>query len=336
VTPPLFRLLVVGVGSIGERHVRCFQATGRVEVSICEIQSALRETVAERYGIGRAYADMPSALSDSHDAVVIATPAPLHIPQATAAVRAGYHVLIEKPLSTTRDGVAELKQLAGLRKVVTAVAYVYRAHPVLAAMRDALHSGRFGRPLQVVVVSGQHFPHYRPAYRATYYRDRATGGGAIQDALTHTVNAAEWIVGPIDSLAADAAHQLLDGVDVEDTVHVVARHGNVMGSYCLNQHQAPNETTITVVCERGTTRFEYQQNRWRWQIDPADTWHDEIGLPLQRDQLFTRQANLFLDAIQQGSPPSCTLEGGAQTLAVNLAILAAVQERRWVEVDRSL
>jgi predicted dehydrogenase len=120
---------------------------------------------------------------------------------------------------------------------------------------------------------------------------------------------------------------------VEDTVHVVARHGNVLGSYCLNQHQAPNESTITVVCERGTARFEYHQNRWRWQVDPVDAWHDEAGAALQRDQLFTRQANLFLDAMENGTPPACSLADGAQTLAVNLAILTAVQERRWVEVD---
>ncbi len=71
------------------------------------------------------------------------------------------------------------------RGLIAGVAYPYRAHPTLAAMRDAIASGRFGKPLEVVVVAGQHFPTYRPAYRDIYYRDRATGGGAIQDALTH-------------------------------------------------------------------------------------------------------------------------------------------------------
>ena len=45
-------------------------------------------------------------------------------------------------------------------------------------------------------------------------------------------------------------------MDVEDTVHVLARHGDVLASYSLNQHQAPNEVTLTVVCERGTVRWE--------------------------------------------------------------------------------
>ena len=51
-------------------------------------------------------------------------------------------------------------------------------------------------------------------------------------------------------------HQVLDGVEVEDTVHLLARHGDVLASYCMNQYQAPNETSITVVCERGTAQFQ--------------------------------------------------------------------------------
>ena len=57
------------------------------------------------------------------------------------------------------------------------------------AMKQEIDACRFGRIVQVIAVSGQHFPFYRPAYRETYYTDHATGGGAIQDALTHTINA---------------------------------------------------------------------------------------------------------------------------------------------------
>ena len=148
---------------------------------------------------------------------------------------------MEKPLGTSLEGIETLRQSLGKRNLTAAVAYVYRANPILRAMKEAIAAGRFGRPVQVIAVAGQHFPAYRPAYREIYYRDRATGGGAIQDALTHVFNAAEWLVGPINRLLADAAHQVLEGVTVEDTVHVLARHGSVMGCYSLNQHQAPDE-----------------------------------------------------------------------------------------------
>lgn len=323
------KLLVIGVGSIGERHLRCFLSTGRVEAAFVEVNADLRSAIRERYPVAGAFESLEAGLGWQPTLAVVATPAPLHIPQAIALLNAGVHTLIEKPLSTTTAGINELLTAADRPGLVSGVAYVYRCHPLLTPLRAALQSGRFGRPVELVAVTGQHFPLYRPAYRTIYYNNHASGGGAIQDALTHVLNAGEWLVGPIDRLVVDAAHQVLEGVDVEDTVHVLARHGSVMASYSLNQHQAPNEATFTVVCERGTLRCEFHQHRWRWMAEPAGEWHDETIAPLERDTVFIAQANMFLDAIEGRRPVLCPVSEGLQTLRVNLAALSSVRERRW-------
>jgi predicted dehydrogenase len=325
-------LVIVGVGSIGERHLRCFLATGRAEVSVCEVNPGLRAVMAERYPVKHVFDTYAAALASRPDAVVICTPAHLHVSLAAQAVKNAAHVLIEKPLSTSLAGVDELERQVVDGRLVSAVAYVYRAHPALAAMRASIHRGDFGAPVQIVAVAGQNFPFYRPAYRETYYHDRKTGGGAVQDALTHIINAGEWLVGPTNSLVADLGHLLLEGVSVEDTVHVLTRHGKVMGCFSLNQHQAPNETTITVICERGTARFEYHKCRWRWLSEPGAEWHDEPAGPLERDTLFMLQANAFLDAVLTQRPPLCSLGEAAQTLRVNLAILTSAERRSWERV----
>ena len=322
-------ILIIGVGSIGERHLRCFQATRRAQVSLCELNPVLRTTVAERYQITDVFDNLESALAGKPEAVVVCTPAHLHLPLAVAAAKRGIHLLIEKPLGTTLEGVETLQAEVRERKLVAGVAYVYRAHPALASMREAIRSGRFGEPVQVVGTFGQHFPFYRPAYRETYYQSHATGGGAVQDALTHVVNAGEWLVGPVDRLVADAAHQVLAGVEVEDTVHLMTRHGTVLGAFTLNQHQAPNEGSLTVICKQGTARFEYHNSRWCWQTEPGDAWHDEPGVKLERDTLFTIQAESFLDAMQGTRAPLCNLAEGIQSLRVNLSILRSIQERQW-------
>lgn len=327
-------VLIIGVGSIGERHLRCFQATGRADVSFVEINDELRRTVAGRYQTRGVHANLDAALADHPDSAVIATPAPMHVPIATQLAETGVHLLIEKPLSTTLEGIDRVQRVIQERRLTAAVAYVYRVHPALAAMRKELTSGRFGKPVELVAVSGQHFPTYRPAYRNIYYTDRARGGGAIQDALTHVLNAGEWLVGPIDRLLADAAHQVLEGVDVEDTVHVLTRQGTVMGCYTLNQHQAPNEITLTVVCDGGTVRCEFHEQRWRWMLKPGEAWHDEPVAPLERDALFIAQANRFLDAVEGKAASPCTLDEGIQTLRVNLAALASVEGGMWQSISR--
>ena len=327
------RVLVVGTGSIGERHARCFAATGHAVVSICEPDAQRRRAVVDRYNITEAFDDFDTAVASRPDVAVICTPAHLHIRMAAVMARQGIDLLIEKPLGASLDGIDDLVRAIDDVGVVVRVAYVLQSHPVLADMQAAIRSGEIGEPLELVAVGGQHFPHYRPAYRETYYCDHATGGGAIQDALTHTLNAAEWLIGPIDHLVADAAHQRLPGVEVEDTVHVIARHGSCLASYSLNQHQAPNESTITVVGSRATARFENHHCRWSLNCEPETPWQVQAEATFERDDLFVRQANRFLDVCEHGGGELCTLEAAAQTLRVNLAALESCRSQSWVDVS---
>jgi predicted dehydrogenase len=328
--PSRHRVIIVGAGSIGERHVRCFLATGRADVGFVEPRAEVRQAVAARYPAAPFETLEAAVEAFGPTAAVIATPAPLHVPLATTLAERGVHLLIEKPLSLSMPGVRELATAAEAKRAVVAVAYVYRAHPALAAMRAAVVAGEFGRPLELVAVAGQCFPFYRPAYRETYYARRESGGGAVQDALTHVLDAARWLVGPIDRIVADASHQAIADVDVEDTVHAIARHGPVLASYSLNQHQAPNELTLSVVCERGAARFEYHANRWRSMTTPGGAWNQHgIEAPLERDTLFTRQANAFLEAVEGTSPPLCPLAEGVDTLRATTALLRSLDAGGW-------
>ncbi|WP_166831657.1 Gfo/Idh/MocA family protein [Thalassoroseus pseudoceratinae] len=340
-------ILVIGGGSIGERHVRCFQNSGRATVSLCEINDDLRETVAERYQLQQSFHSLESALNEStFDGAVICTPAHLHVGMAMDLVASGCGILIEKPLSISLEGTRELIAEANGHQLPVSVAYVLRQHPALQAIHECVRQQRFGRPVQISYTGGQFFPLYRPAYRETYYTKHETGGGAIQDALTHTVNAAEWIVGPITRLVADAEHCVLDGVDVEDTVHLLTRHDftenstsdspatipPLLGSFSLNQHQAPNESALTVMCENGIVRFESHNNRWLSCVEPGSDWLVEEAFSLERDDLFIRQANAFLDQLNGKLGPACSLEDALQTLRVNLATLRSVKSGGWEEL----
>ncbi len=327
-------LLIIGVGSIGERHLRCFQATDRVDLSICELNEELRNEVGDRYKISERFDNLETALEQKPDAALIAAPAHLHIPLAQTCAEAGCHLLIEKPLSTSTEGIAELIEFIAKEKLIASVAFVFRAHPVIQAMKNEIDSGRFGKPLQVVTLSGQHFPTYRPAYRDIYYNNHAAGGGLIQDGLPHAMNAVEWLVGPTTRIMADSAHLKLEGVDVEDTVNVISRHGangEVLGSFCSNQHQAANETSITVICQNATVRFEYQRNRWGFLIEPEGAWEYQ-EFTIGRDDLFTHQANAFLDAIEGKSDPACTITEAEHTLKTCLTILKSSQQAPWTPI----
>ncbi|PQO30154.1 Gfo/Idh/MocA family protein [Blastopirellula marina] len=329
--PAQHHVLIVGAGSIGLRHLRCFLATERTAISFVEPREEVRQSIIAEYPAAVGYASLEAALAAAKfDGAVIATPAPMHVPQAIQLLECGLHLLIEKPLTLDIASAEALAAAAAESSSVIGVAYVYRANPLLAQMRDAILSGEYGRPVELIAYGGQNFPTYRPAYRDTYYRDHANGGGAIQDALTHLFNAGQWLIGEMEKIVVDADHMILDGVDVEDTVHALARYsGGIMATYTLNQHQAPNEMSFTVVCQRGTLRWEPTQNRFRIATEPDAGWQEIQIEPLQRDELFARQANSFLDAMEGKSAPLCSLAEGVSTLRANVAALDSWRSGAW-------
>lgn len=330
-------LLVIGTGSIGERHLRCFQQLGRCEsIAFCETRDEQRALIAERYGIPEelAFLDFETALeSAAFDAAVIATPAPTHIPFGIRLAEFGIHQLMEKPLSLSLEGVGAYASLIAEKNLVVAVGYVHRAHPAVAAVKAEIDSGRFGRPLQLRMTSGQAFATLRPAYRDVYFARPEMGGGAINDMITHLYNVGDWLAGPIEKIVTDAEHQALDGVTVEDTVHSMTRQASgAMGSFALNLYQKPNEVVMTVVCEQGTLQIEYAKKRWSWMTEPGGEWtHEAVDMP-EVDVMYRRQNAAFLDAVEGKGEVLCSLEDAVRTLKVNLASHRSVAEKSWQDV----
>jgi len=329
--PP--RLLVIGAGSIGARHLRCFGETGRCSLVFCEPNEARRAEVAGESG-SRGFASWEEAVAaEEIDAAVIAAPPPWHVPTANALAERGIHLLIEKPLALGLEGIGELVEVVERKGVRAAVGFVYRSLPALRRLRDEALAGAVGRLVQVQVQAGQHFPYYRPAYRELYYADPQMGGGLIQDMLPHPLNAVEWIVGPATRVVADAAHAVLPGVGVENTVNVLTRHGEVMGCFSLNQHQPVNEFVITVHGDRGSLRWEMMRHRWLSAAENGGKWTERESFEHGRDDFYRLQANAFLDFLEGKAEAPCPLGDGIATLRSTLAVLESRKSGRWIEVE---
>lgn len=318
-------MLVVGGGSIGERHLRCFLATGKVRASLCDVSAEIRQRLRRDYDLAAVYDDFQAVDLSAFDAVVICTPANLHIRMAKRVAEAGTHILCEKPLSVSFDGVDELVQTIERNGVTFAVAYVLRAMPPMAELKQRIDSGEIGEVKTVTVRSGQHFPTYRPAYREIYYTRHETGGGALQDAATHMLNFVQWCMGPAKSVCCEADHLVLPGVEVEDSTGLLVRFGDnpAIATLALNQFQTNNEGTYEFAGTDGTLRLELPS--WRIGVCKAEEWTWSDSQTFERDDFFVYQAEAFLRTIEDGAPPLCTLAEAADTLR---AILGALESAK--------
>lgn len=327
------RILIVGGGSIGERHLRCFQqvATGAL-IALCDVREEIRAQMTERYQLTSVFASLDEAAKQHWDAAVVCTPAHLHIPHAVALAGAADAIMIEKPLSTSLEDVPKLR--AAWKDKVLNVAYVLRVNPLVRAAKRILDSGELGDLLQLTVNSGQHFPTFRPAYREIYYTRHETGGGAIQDGITHHFNMVQHLAGDFDWIFCDAAHQALEGVEVEDTVHMTGRTGGgkTLVNLTLNQFMAPNESTMQFNCRNGSLKLVFHEQRYGLMKHGDEGWQWSEPGTAERDDVFREQARCFLTAVAGEADVCCTLDEAEHTLKINLAALKSAGIDR-IDID---
>jgi predicted dehydrogenase len=139
------RVAVVGCGYWGPLHIRTFDACPHARVTLAVDLSPERLAhVQERYPNLRTTTDLSKAWGESADAVVVATPAGTHYELARAALLAGKHVLVEKPLTTRSDHARELANLASERGLTLMVGHTFLYHPSVLYLAELLQRGELG------------------------------------------------------------------------------------------------------------------------------------------------------------------------------------------------
>ena len=310
-------VLIVGGGSIGERHARCFTKTNECDVSLCEVDAAKRENHAKAYALKRTFAEFDKVPLAEFDVVVVATPAPFHIPQSLAAARAGCHVLCEKPISNSYDGIQELIDTLKAKKRTGATAFTMRSVNAIRRMRELIDQGRIGKPRFAVANIAQHFPSIRPTYREIYFAKKAMGGGTLFDMCPHSINLMEWYLGPEAEIHCLNDRLVLEGIETDDTAIINTRHQSGAFSHINCTMFARNyRYDVTIHGTEGSLVYDYVKCEVSLYKDgnPTAPPASVEKFPAERDDLYVAQARHFLAATRGERPVACTLEEGWQTL----------------------
>ncbi|MGP3775358.1 Gfo/Idh/MocA family protein [Streptomyces sp. SDT5-1] len=193
---PRTNAAIVGVGMIGAIHARAIRAAGGTVRGVLASSPERSARIADEWDVPVAYPDLDSALADDTvDVVHVCTPNALHAHQAAAALRAGKHVICEKPMATTVADARELEATAAAADRVLAVPFVYRYHPLVREIRARAERGEFGA---WQLVHGSYLQDWMLGEETTNWRvDAALGGPsrAFADIGSHWCDLVEWVAG---------------------------------------------------------------------------------------------------------------------------------------------
>jgi predicted dehydrogenase len=331
------KVLIVGSGGIGRRHLKGYGQTGRAQLAIVEPDATRRAEAMAMFGIEEAYADLDDADLGRFDLAVLCAPANFHVKLMLQCAAAGLAFMVEKPLSVTMDGVDAALAAVAAKKIEARVGYVRRVAEEVLALRQQILSGKIGTLRLAYLNSSQEFPKYRPDFQRTYYARPEMGGGAILDAASHLFDLLVWLMGKPTDVSCMFDRLVLEGTDTEDTCLVAIRFASgAMANVTINQFQKPNTSRFEFIGTDGNLMLEH--SNLQFADDDSGSWKEQRNymeglVPTEAHQArFKLQANAMLDAIEGKPCWLATLDEARDNLRVALAAKQSWLEKRIISL----
>jgi predicted dehydrogenase len=339
------KALFVGLGSIGQRHLRNLKCLERQDLQLSAFRARGGPGVlndrgelnpdadpAEYYDM-TTFASLEAALADRPDITFVTNPTALHVEVATAAAKAGSHVVIEKPLSHSLSGLDELQSAVTAAGVVAAVAYQFRFHPALLAVKSWLDEGRIGRVVSAQMTNGEHMPgwHAYEDYRETYASRRDLGGGAIAT-QSHELDMAVCLFGAPRSVYASGGHLSDLEIDVEDVASLSLGCGGDERPFPVSIHldylRKPPMKQFVIVGTRGTVRCDFLACSAQLTDTGSGESITEAWPEFQRNDMYLAFLRAFLAAITgKGSAVVSIPDAIASVRAIDAAHKSMAEHR---------
>jgi predicted dehydrogenase len=313
------RVVLLGAGSIGRRHLANVVALGHQVAAVYDPDPARLAEVRPRAGDGAVLTTAErEALAVDADVALVCSPTAAHVAQARAAVAHGRHVLIEKPLSHTLDGVDALvaEAAAGGRTVLVGCNLHFL--PSLRLVKRLLAEGRIGTPLSARAHCGYYLPHWRPHtdYRRGYAARQATGGGIILDSI-HEFDYLRWLLGEPREVFCYAGKVSTLEIDTEDSADILLRfdYGAVANVH-LDYLQRTYRRSCELIGEDGVIVWDYISQLVRvYGKDDRRAEDYEESINTERNLMYVGSCVISSTASRAAPRPSSTPPAGAPSSA---------------------
>ena len=341
------KILMIGLGSIGQRHVRnirqvlgdeaellAYRVRGNKTTFTDKLQIREGVDLEQEYGI-TSYTSLEEALAQKPEIAFITNITSKHMECALEAAKAGCHLLIEKPLASSMEGVEKLKALVEEKGLTVFMGFQNRYHPCVEVMRETVRNKMLGKIAYVEAEFSERLTtmHRYEDYRGTYMAQSVMGGGPVLNLQMHDLDILQWIFGVPQSVTAVLQKHSGLEIDVEESASAVFRCGDGENSFPIYTHtdflQYPPVHRFKIVGEEG--RLEADLNSTEYAIYQGDERVRSGAFPeFARNGMFLQELEDFLAAVQKGREVKIGLQDGIDTLRMAMAIKKADAEKREV------
>jgi predicted dehydrogenase len=344
------KALIIGLGGVGQRHVRNLRALLGSDIEIIAHRvRRLSHVITPSLGVERArnveteydisvFETLESALEQKPQIAFVCNPTGLHVPTALACIEAGCDVFIEKPLSADVEGIFDLYDAVQRRQRIVMLGYQLRFHPCFLRLREILLQRTFGRPLVASVQVGEYLPGWHPYedYRQMYASRAELGGGVILSQIHEFdyLYSLFGLPGRIFTLGGHVSPLEINVEDVASTLMEFRVDGRLVAVHLHQDYlQRPATRRCDVICETGKISMDL--------VNATVTSNDQHGTEIERrqwdgfdrNQLFVDELRHFLHCVETRKRPVVNLGDGILSLRMALSARESMASGRVVDLS---
>ena len=326
------KIAIIGLGSIGRRHLGNFHTVGVDTLTAFDAAATAREAAVKQFPFATVTPTLETALDGAHG-VIVCTPPESHLAIGRMALERGAHVMIEKPLTQTVDGVEAFLKACDAKGVRVLTAYNWRYWPPMLLVEQMLREGRVG-PLRAARTEyAYHLTIRYPGqdYRKFYMADAKQGGGCLLDE-SHAIDYMRWLCGEIVEVSAIVDRISSLEITTDDLADLTVKFasgciGNIhMNLFAWNMH-----SHFELMGEEGVIQWRRFENEIRLFDPRANRW-EIYPFSGQLNDMYVEEARHFLACVRGEATPRCDGWDGLRTMQVIEAARRSSAARSWVKV----
>lgn len=323
-------ILIIGLGSIGKRHLENILAPGHKKVSAVTRQKQLCKGFEEI----QVYVSIDEAFKEKYfDTVFICTPTSHHINDLKIILQHDVQrIYLEKPVSNNYNDIDETVELLKTKKTKITVGYDLRFDPGLQKVKELLSQNVVGKPLSVNATVGQYLPDWRPHedYTKGTSAKKETGGGVMLD-LVHEFDYMYWLMGNVQTVAAQKMNSKTLEIGTEDIAEVLLKFDSgAFGSIHLDYLQPTLVRNCRITASDGSIFWDMVLSEVKW-INRAKEEFVFSYKGFERNDRFKQITTAFLE--DKNDDRLATFEDGIKSLQMVLAAKHSAEENKFIELE---
>lgn len=335
--------LIVGCGSIGERHLYNLKKNGIKNIAVLDSDEKRLEQISRKYN-SKKFLDIDSALAASPDFVFICTYPSSHLKIANLCVKNGTHLFIEKPISSDLNGISSMLKKADSKKLKIAVGYNTRFEKGLNFLKNSLHRSKI-QPLAVSCQFGNHIKFWRPGtnYKKHYILQKE--GGIILDD-SHEIDYIRWL---FDEDVKSVFCQIRKSKSLRaksDSLALIQLkfHSGLIANLTIDYMRPLYERNCHIIGELGDIRWRFIPVTKSWKNYCSKVTSTVVSRKLNNKKIYEKrfrtlvndmyneECNDFLNSIIKKRKPKIDGWDGLKTLKIALMALKSAKENKVIKI----